>query len=45
MTGEHTRSTTDFYNALTKAGFEKHKTKKGVIVMGLKLKDGQDFLS
>ena len=44
MAGEYTRSTTDFYNAMIKAGFEKHKTNKGVIVMGLKLKDGQDFL-
>ena len=45
MAGEYTRSTTDFYNAMLKAGFEKHKTKKGVIVMGLRLRDGQDFLS
>lgn len=42
--GEFTRSNSDFYSALEKAGFWKHKTNKGMIVHGLKLKDGQDFL-
>ena len=37
--GEYARSTTDFYAALDKLGFEKHKHKSGVIVYGLKLKD------
>jgi hypothetical protein len=30
---------------MVKAGFAKTKTNKGVLVLGLKLKDGQDFLS
>lgn len=41
-TGEYTRSTTDFYTALEKAGFERKKTKAGVIVRGIRLKS--DFL-
>ena len=40
--GEYARSTTDFYAGLEKAGFERHKTKKGMLVYGLRLK--QDFL-
>ena len=45
LSGEYIRSTTDFYGAMAKAGFSKTKTNKGVLVLGLKLKDGQDFLS
>ena len=36
--GEYTRSTTDFYTGLENAGFERKRTKKGVIVYGLKIK-------
>ena len=36
--GEYTRSTTDFYAGLENAGFERKRTKKGVIVYGLKIK-------
>lgn len=42
--GEYVRSTTDFYSALEKAGYERHRTKKGVTVYGLRLREGQDFL-
>ncbi len=42
--GEFVRSTTDFYGALEQAGFEKKKRKDGRFVLGLKLKDAQDFL-
>ena len=42
--GEYTRSTTDFYSAMEKAGFERKKSNKGVIVRGLQLKAGSDFL-
>lgn len=42
--GEYTRSTTDFYSAMEKAGFERKKSKKGIIVRGLQLKAGSDFL-
>lgn len=41
-TGEYTRSTTDFYAALENAGFERKKTKAGIIVLGIRLKS--DFL-
>ena len=44
QTGEYTRSTSDFYGNLEKAGFFRHKTKKGIVVHGLRLKEGQDFL-
>ncbi len=44
QTGEYPRSTTDFASALEKAGFEKHKTNAGIIVRGLKLKTGTEFL-
>lgn len=37
-TGEFARSTADFYTALDAAGFERHKTRKGVIVKGLRIK-------
>lgn len=42
--GEYTRSTTDFYAAVDKAGFYRHKTNKGVMVHGVKLKTGSDFI-
>lgn len=42
--GEYTRSTTDFYTALDVAGFERRKTKKGVFIYGVRLKE-EDFLN
>ena len=42
--GEYTRSTTDFYGSLEKIGFTKRRNKNGRGVMGLRLKEGQDFL-
>lgn len=39
--GEFTRSTADFYAALDTAGFERHRTAKGRLIKGLRLK--QDF--
>lgn len=42
--GEYIRPQTDFYSSLTKAGFNRHRTNKGSFVMGLKLKDGLEFL-
>ena len=42
--GEYTRSTTDFYTAIDKAGFLRHKTNKGIMVRGVKLKAGSDFI-
>lgn len=42
--GEYIRSTSDFYGSLEKAGFGRRKTNAGKLVMGLRLKDGQDFL-
>lgn len=42
--GEFTRSTTDFYSAIEKAGFVRKKTRSGIMIHGLSLKDGQDFL-
>lgn len=44
MTGEYTRSTSDFYGSLEKAGFQRRRTNSGRMVAGLRLKDGQDFL-
>ena len=41
--GEFIRSTTDFYGALDRAGFLRHKTNKGSFVKGLTLKI-EDFL-
>lgn len=38
-TGEYCRYQADFKQALTAAGFDTHKTKKGAFVYGLKLKD------
>ena len=43
--GEYIRSTSDFYSSMDKAGFVKRKTNKGMVVYGLSLKEGQDFLS
>lgn len=40
-TGEYTRSTADFYNALESAGFSKRKSKAGIIVYGLRLKEDE----
>ena len=40
--GEYIRSTTDFYTALESAGFERRKTRSGIMVFGLRLKS--DFL-
>lgn len=37
--GEYIRSTTDFYTAIETAGFERRKTKKGVFVYGVRLKE------
>ncbi len=42
--GEYIRSTTDFYSSIDKAGLFRHKTNKGVIVQGVKLKEGNDFI-
>lgn len=40
--GEYIRSTTDFYTAIEQAGFERHKTKAGILIFGVRLKS--DFL-
>jgi P4 family phage/plasmid primase-like protien len=42
-TGEYTRSTTDFYAALESAGFDRRKTRTGVILHGVCLRP-QEFL-
>ena len=42
--GEYVRSTSDFYGSLEKAGFSRRRVSSGKLVMGLRLKDGQDFL-
>ncbi len=42
--GEYIRSTTDFYVAIEKAGYNKIKTNKGIMVQGVQLKTGNDFL-
>lgn len=42
--GEFVRSTTDFYGGLEKAGFYRRKSNNARLIVGLKLKDGQDFL-
>lgn len=36
--GEYTRSTTDFYTAIEAADFTRHKTKKGMLIRGFRLK-------
>lgn len=43
--GEYVRSTSDFYGSLERTGFRRQKTNKGNVMVGLKLKDGQDFLN
>lgn len=45
QSGEYIRSTSDFYGALEKAGFRGRRTNSGRLIMGLKLKDAQDFLT
>ncbi|WP_018659208.1 phage/plasmid primase, P4 family [Allofustis seminis] len=40
-TGEHIRSTTDFYNALDIEGFIRRKTNKGSFIHGVRLKDDE----
>lgn len=45
QSGEYVRSTTDFYGSLEKAGFRKQRRNSGRMIIGLKLKDGQDFLN
>lgn len=42
--GEFVRSTSDFYGSLEKAGFFRYRKKSGRVIVGLRLKDGQDFL-
>ncbi len=42
--GEYIRSTTDFYSSMDKAGYNRIRKNTGVQVVGLKLKEGQDFL-
>ena len=42
--GEYIRSTTDFYSAMDKAGYNRIRKNTGVQVVGLRLKEGQDFL-
>ena len=42
--GEYVRSTSDFYGSLEKAGFGRRRTNAGTLVLGLRLRDGQDFL-
>lgn len=44
-TGEYVRSTTDFYSALELRDFKKHKTRKGIMVDGLMLIEGREFLT
>lgn len=36
--------TTDFYSSMDKAGYNRIRKNTGVQVVGLKLKEGQDFL-
>lgn len=39
--GDFCRSTTEFYGALTKRGFDRHKRKNGRFVLGLRLADNE----
>jgi len=41
--GEYIRSTTDFYGALERAGFKRRRIDRGRLIVGLRLKEGQDF--
>lgn len=43
--GEYIRGKGDFYSAVEKAGYEKRKVTEGMMVLGLKLKTGSDFLN
>ena len=40
--GEYARGTADFYGALAQRDFERHRTKKGVLVLGLRIKSEFD---
>ena len=42
--GEYARSTTDFYSAIDSIGLTRKKTKKGVFIKGVRLKEEEDFL-
>ena len=44
QSGEFIRSTADFYGALEKAGFPKRRKNNARMIVGLRLKDAQDFL-
>ena len=44
MNGEYIRGTNDFYGSLELAGFGRRRTSTARLVMGLRLKEGQDFL-
>ena len=37
--GEYIRSTTEFYNTLDQRGFQRAKTRNGIMVRGLELSD------
>ena len=42
-TAEFTRSTTEFYSSLEQRGFARHKRKKGIFILGLRIKQsGED---
>jgi P4 family phage/plasmid primase-like protien len=43
--GEYIRGKGDFYSAVEKAGYEKRKVTEGMMILGLKLKTGTDFLN
>lgn len=44
QSGEFIRGTADFYGALEKAGFPKRRKNNARMIVGLRLKDAQDFL-
>lgn len=44
QSGEFIRGTADFYGALEKVGFPKRRKNNARMIVGLKLKDAQDFL-
>lgn len=44
-TGEYPRSTSDFYGCLEKLGYERRKRNYGRVILGLRLKEGQDFIN
>jgi P4 family phage/plasmid primase-like protien len=41
--GDYTRSTTDFYNELEARGFDRHKRKEGIFVMGMRLDESDMY--